>query len=136
MTLAATPELYWLAMTSVLTASLWIPYILRLIVQLGPVQAVWDPTGIHALEAPWAQRAQRAHTNAIENLAVFAPLAILIHITGTSDGTTATAAAIFFYARLSHYLIYVFGLPVVRTVVFLVGFGCQMVLAARLFGLL
>jgi len=51
-------------------------------------------------------------------------------------GTTATAAAcaMFFWARLAHALVYIAGLPLVRTLAFAVGFVCQAVLALRLLG--
>jgi hypothetical protein len=56
-----TDELYWLTLSCLLTGLLWVPYILQLIAQLGPVQAIWDPTGAHPHDADWALRAKRAH---------------------------------------------------------------------------
>ena len=55
-----TDDLYWLTLVTLLTGLLWVPYILQLIVQLGPVAAVWDPTGAHPHDADWALRAKRA----------------------------------------------------------------------------
>jgi len=136
MPLPMTPELTWLALTATMTALLWVPYILQLIVQLGPVAAIWDPTGAHPHDADWALRAKRAHYNAVENLVVFAPLVLLVVLTGKADALTATAAAVYFYARAAHYVIHVLALPVIRTVVFLIGWGCQMVFALRLFGMI
>jgi uncharacterized MAPEG superfamily protein len=135
MPLTMTPELTWLALTATLTALLWVPYILQLIVQLGPIAAIWDPTGAHPHDADWALRAKRAHYNAVENLVVFAPLVLLVVLTGKADALTATAAAVYFYARAAHYVIHVLALPVIRTVAFLIGWGCQMVFALRLFGM-
>ena len=134
MPLQMTSELYWLTLTCVLTGLLWVPYILQLILQLGPVAAVWDPTGAHPHDADWALRAKRAHYNAVENLVVFAPLALMIALTGQGDGLTAGAAALYFWVRLAHYVIHTLALPVIRTLVFLVGWGCQMTLALRLLG--
>ncbi len=136
MILSQTPELYWLLLTLILTGLLWSPYIVQLIVQLGPVKALWDPTGAHPHDADWALRARRAHYNAVENLAVFAPLVILVYMLKLGDGLTATAAMVYFFARIAHYLIYLAAVPVFRTAVFLVGFGCQSVLALRLLGVL
>ncbi len=135
MILSQTPELFWLALTLVLTGLLWVPYIMQLIIQLGPVEAIWDPTGAHPHNAQWALRARRAHYNAAENMAVFAPLVILVYLLELGDGLTAAAAMTYFFARLAHYLIYIWALPVIRTVAFLIGFGCQAVLALRVFGL-
>ncbi len=131
---ALSPELVWLTRVAALTALLWVPYILQLIVQLGPVAAVWDPTGAHPHNADWALRAKRAHYNAVENLVVFAPLALMVGLLGHGDGLTASAAAIYFWVRLGHYVVHILALPVVRTVLFLIGFGCQLTLALRLMG--
>jgi uncharacterized MAPEG superfamily protein len=136
MPLTMTSELYWLTLTAMLTGLLWVPYILQLIVQLGPVKAVWDPTGAHPHDADWALRAKRAHYNAVENLAVFAPLTLVVVLMGKADGLTAAAAAVYFAARLAHYVIHALAIPVVRTLVFLVGFSCQMVMGLRILGAL
>ena len=136
MALSDHPELYWLTATVALTALLWLPYIVRFIAEIGLGKALWDPTGEHPIETPWAQRARRAHANAVENLVVFAPLAILVAQLGVGDSTTATAAMVFFFARLAHFVIYLFGLPVVRTLAFAVCWVCQVVLLLRLFGMI
>lgn len=130
--LTLTPELRWLTLTCLLTALLWVPYILQLIVQLGPVKAIWDPTGAHPHDADWALRAKRAHYNAVENLVVFAPLALLVALLGLSNGLTAAAAMAYFWLRLAHYVIHLFAVPVIRTLVFLGGWACQMVLGLRI----
>jgi len=132
--LTLTTELYWLTAVTVLTGLLWVPYILQLIGQMGMIGALWDAEGAHPHEAPWAQRAKRAHYNAVENLAVFAPLTLLVVGLGLNDGVTAGAAVIYFWTRLAHFLIYLVGLPVVRTLAFAVGVGCQMAMAGRLLG--
>jgi uncharacterized MAPEG superfamily protein len=128
------PELVWLARVCLLTSLLWVPYIVQLIVQLGPVKAIWDPTGAHPHDADWALRAKRAHYNAVENLAVFGPLALTVGLTGNGTAATATAAAAYFWLRLAHYLIHTAAIPVIRTLVFLGGFACQVVLALRILG--
>jgi len=38
----------------------------------------------------------------------------------------------FFFARAAHYTVYALGLPLVRTLLFIVGVGCQILLAGRL----
>ncbi len=131
-----TTELYWLTLTLILTGLLWVPYILQLIVQQGMLTALWDPTGAHPHDADWALRAKRAHTNAIENIAVFAPLVMLVEMQGLNGGITETAAIVFFFARFAHYFIFMAALPVIRTVAFMIGFGCQMVMAGRLLGVI
>lgn len=128
------PEIFWLTLVVLLTALLWIPYILQLIMQMGVVAALKDGQGTHPHEAEWARRAKRAHYNAVENLVVFAPLALMVHILGISDALTAGAAAVYFFARLAHYAFYLLGTGVLRTSAFTVGWACQLVLAFSLLG--
>ena len=47
-------------------------------------------------------RAVRAHLNAVENLAVFAPLALAVHVTGAGTPLTAAASMTYFAARALH----------------------------------
>ncbi|MBI3436023.1 MAG: MAPEG family protein [Proteobacteria bacterium] len=128
------PELYWLLLTVILTGLLWVPYILRTIADVGVPTALSETEGVLKAEAIWAQRAKRAHANAVENLIVFAPLVLLVHATGAGNGATALACAIYFYARLAHYAVYTLGIPYLRTPAFAVGFFCQVTLALRLLG--
>ncbi len=132
MTSFISPEIFWVAALSGLTALLWIPHILSLIVQMGFLPALMDGEHETPLHAAWARRAQRAHANAVANLAVFAPLAISIHVAGLSSSLTAGACMVFFLARCAHYLVYALGLPLVRTLLFFVGVACQMLLAGTL----
>jgi len=127
-----TPELFWLTLTVLFTATLWVPYILQLIVQMGVVGAFWDPYHETPHEARWAQRAKRAHTNAVENLIVFAPLALALTMIGAGSPLTAYASALFFFVRVAHYFAYTLAIPLVRTLLFIAGFGCQVVLGLRL----
>lgn len=122
-------ELYWLVLTVSLTAVMWVPYIINRMAELGIMQALWDPLGHTEAKAAWANRMIQAHVNAVENLIVFAPLVLLVHITGQSTALTVNACVIYFVARLVHYLGFTFAVPVVRVVSFLTGFYTQMVLA-------
>jgi uncharacterized MAPEG superfamily protein len=134
--LTMTAEIYWLILTLALTGLLWVPYILQLIFQMGPIKAMQDPTGLHPHEPEWPRRATRAHSNAVENLAVFAPLTLLVVLMGLNTETTALAAMVFFFARLGHYVVYTLGAQYLRTIIFAVGFFCQVVMALPLLGLL
>lgn len=128
------PELYWVAAAALFTAVMWVPYILSLLSQMGVGAALADGEHDTALEAPWAQRCKRAHVNAIENLAVFAPLAIGVHVAGLSSGTTATACAVYFFARVGHYVVYTAGMPYIRTPLFAIGWVCIVALGLTLLG--
>lgn len=116
-----TPELSWLAYTAVLTALLWIPYIVGLTIQNGGISAgqYRDPT---PPELPaWVKRCNRAHLNAVESIAPFAVLVIVLHLAGISTEMTVLWSMIFFYARLAHAVVYWLGIPFLRTLVFALG---------------
>ncbi len=75
--------------------------------------------------------------NAVENLVVFAPLALAVHATGSGTFVTATASMVYFFARAAHFAIGILGVPIpFRTVAFLVGFLAQIALAGTLLGVL
>jgi uncharacterized MAPEG superfamily protein len=79
--------------------------------------------------ADWANRLLFAHDNAVENLIVFAPLVLILNAADVSTPTTVLACAVYFWSRVVHLIVYTLGLPVFRTLAFLVGFFAQAVLA-------
>jgi uncharacterized MAPEG superfamily protein len=126
-----TSELMSLTAVTVLTAVLWMPYILNTIAVRGIVDAVGYPEDPKPLSA-WAAKMKAAHANAIENLVVFAALVLIANAAGVSNASTVMACEVYFWARLLHVASYTFAIPWVRTISFTVGFGCQMVLAIAL----
>lgn len=127
-----TAELFWLILTIIATGMLWMPYITELIVTHGPITAMTGTSGISPETGTWADRAKKAHQNAIENLAIFVPLVLALHVLGINSPATSTAAMLYFFTRIAHYFIYVFAIPYLRTALFLAGFICQAVLAVHL----
>lgn len=121
-------ELYWLTLTILMTALFWVPYILNRLLEQGMLNALRDPYGDTGTRRAWAARMMRAHENAVENLVLFAPLVILVELTGTHSAATATACLVYFLARLTHYLVFTLAVPVLRVVSFLAGFGAQLTL--------
>lgn len=63
----------------------------------------------------WAGRAQRAHRNMLETLVLFAALVIVAHMAGLNSDATVLGAQLFFWARLAYAVIYLVGIPWVRT---------------------
>jgi uncharacterized MAPEG superfamily protein len=63
----------------------------------------------------WPGRARRAHLNMVENLVLFSALVLIAAVAGKANGTTAMGAMIFFWARLAYALIYLIGIPWLRT---------------------
>jgi uncharacterized MAPEG superfamily protein len=120
-----TTELSMLVWVAGLTAVMWLPYILAHIVNVGLIPALTYSADGTPLPA-WADRAKKAHYNAIENLAPFAALVIVAHLINVSNAATASAAVVFFWARLAHYLLYISGVPFGRTLTFAAGWAAML----------
>jgi len=127
-------ELMWLTLTVILTGVLWVPYILDRIAVRGLMGAMANPSPDDAPQSPWAQRLQRAHLNAVENLVVFATLVLTLQVMQHSTNSTVIACAVYFWARLAHAVVYTLGIPVLRTLAFAVGFLAQVALVLAVFG--
>src|SRR5210317_1338804 len=95
-----TTELYYLLMSAILTAVLWIPYILGVIQANGLMTPAYYDAPSTAPLPNWVQRANRAHQNAVENIGPFAAIVLVAHLAGVHTGLTATAAAVYFFARI------------------------------------
>ncbi|MGH8766069.1 MAG: MAPEG family protein, partial [Burkholderiales bacterium] len=65
-------------------------------------------------------RATRAHRNMLENLVLFAALVLVAVYAGKTDSTTLMGAQIFLWARVAYAVIYVAGIPWLRTAVWAV----------------
>ena len=127
-----TPELYALTTISGATALMWVPYVMARMITHGVMRAIGTPGAGYPIDAPWVDRARRAHLNAIENLAVFAPLVLVAAIIEVSTKATVLSVQIYVVARLAHYVIYTAGIPIVRTIAFLAGAIATVVIAAVL----
>ena len=116
-----TVDLWYLAYTAMLTAALWIPYIACQVMTnglLSPANYV-DPA---PRPVPlWGMRAHRAYLNAVETFAPFAALVIVAHLAGKAEATAFWAVS-YFWLRLAHAVVYLLGIPYVRTVIFTLGY--------------
>ena len=121
-------ELFYLACVTALTGLLWIPYILDRIAVWGLSDTVGYPANPKPQSA-WAERLMKAHSNAVENLVVFAALVLAVYAAGKGNSATATACVVYFWARVVHALAYTFAVPWIRTLAFAVGFFAQATLA-------
>jgi uncharacterized MAPEG superfamily protein len=124
-------DLLYLTWVTVLTGLIWIPYILDRIATWGLTDTVGYPDNPKPQSA-WARRMMKAHVNAVENLVVFAALVLAAQAAGISNGVTATACMVYFWARVVHLIAYTAALPWVRTLAFTVGFLSQAALAWQL----
>jgi uncharacterized MAPEG superfamily protein len=126
-------ELFWLTATVILTGLLWVPYMIDRCRVRGLMGAMDNPKPGDVPQSGWAKRLYFAHTNAVENLVVFAPLVLILDSLNISSTTTAVACAVYFWARLAHAIIYAIGVRVLRTLAFTMGFLAQAVLALAIF---
>ncbi len=131
-----TIELYWLTLTIILTACLFIIYVPNRVFVRGLMGALKLSAPDSKPHSDWAERAMKAHANAVENLVIFAPLVFIANLTGVSTVLTIWAAQIFFFARLAHFIITLLGIPGLRTLAFAAGFMCQLTFAGAVLGLI
>ena len=127
-----TTELYWLTLTVLMTALFWVPYVLNRMVVGGLGRTLAGASPQSDAHSPWAQRAIKAHANAVENLAIFAPAVLVAHALGISTAATKTAVIVYFFARLLHFAIYSTGIAVARTLAFTAGWVAQIVILASI----
>jgi uncharacterized MAPEG superfamily protein len=125
-------ELLYLVYVTAFTGLLWVPYILDRIARWGLVNAVGYPVNPPP-QSPWAVRMMKAHDNAVENLVIFAALVLAAHALGVSNNAIATAAIVYFWARVVHLVAYTLAWPWVRTLAFAVGFFAQAAVAWNIF---
>lgn len=78
-----------------------------------------------------AGRLMQAQANLFETLPIFAAAVIMAHIAGKDGSLTAIGAHLYFFARLIYLPLYAFGVPYIRSLVWLIAAaGLVMVLAA------
>jgi uncharacterized MAPEG superfamily protein len=115
-----------------MTALFWVPYVLNRMVMNGLGGALAGAAPDSSTLSTWAQRTSKAHANAIENLAIFAPIVLTAHVLNISNGATKTAVVVYFFARLLHYIVYSAGIPAARTLTFTAGWLAQIAIIASI----
>lgn len=125
---------YYLALSGILTVLLWTPYIVgRLFIWGLPTFLHNYPEGFPAKEPEtplWMDRAKRAHLNMVETMPAFVAVVVAAGLLGSPE-TAATAsqwAAIFFFARIAHAVVYILGIPGLRTPVYLISWAAILVI--------
>ena len=81
----------------------------------------------------WAQRATRAHLNMLESVVVFAIFVLVAHALGRFNDMTALGANLFFWGRLAYAVVYVMGIPWLRTLIWGVSFFGLVMILSQLF---
>lgn len=127
-------HLHWLALTALLGACLWIPFVVGRVMTFGFPKAQ-EFRDLKRQESPaWVKRCDRALMNFVESFAPFAVLVIVAHLAFHTSapammGKIALWAQVFFWARLAHAIVFWLGIPFIRSVVFTVGFVATIMIA-------
>lgn len=124
-------DLTMLVATATLALLSFMPYFIAYIQHWGIAGIVGNRENLPALPA-WASRALAAHSNLTENLVHFAALVLVAHVAGASNDITAMGATIFFWARVAYLVIYVAGIPWLRTVAFMAGWVGEVMILTQL----
>jgi uncharacterized MAPEG superfamily protein len=101
-------------------------------VQLGLPMLAGNREGLPEVTG-WAGRARRAHFNLLESLAVFAIVVLVAHVAGKANETTALGAALFFWGRVAYAIIYLAGVPWLRTAAWAVSIAGILLIFSQLF---
>lgn len=123
-----TTDMMMLIASAVLTVALALPYSTGFMLTRGLYVMAGNredfPPG-----TGWIGRAHRAHLNMVENVVPFAILVLVAAASGKADGWTALGSQVFFYSRVVHAVMYIAGVPWLRTFAWLGGVaGMAMVL--------
>ena len=102
----------------------------------GMWNALYEQHGETKALSPWAERMMRAHQNAVENLVLFASLVLLLYALEISTETTVLACEVYFFARAAHYIVFTLGILLLRVIIFLIGFSCQLYLVMKVINLM
>jgi uncharacterized MAPEG superfamily protein len=112
------PELVWLLWAVALTVAQMLVAVSAATLQVGLPALAGNREGLAPCTG-LAGRAQRAHHNMLESLVLFAALVLVAVVSEKTNATTLLGAQIFFWARLAYAVVYVAGIPWLRTGVWL-----------------
>jgi uncharacterized MAPEG superfamily protein len=112
-------ELFWLLWAVALTFVQMLLAVGGATLQVGLPALAGNREGLPAFSG-WAGRAQRAHRNMLENLVLFAALVLVAVVAGKTSSTTLLGAQLFFWARLAYAVVYIAGVPWLRTLLWTV----------------
>jgi uncharacterized MAPEG superfamily protein len=127
-----TPDLQMLVWSAALALAQMVVAAIGAQSQVGLPALAGNREGLPELTG-WAGRARRAHFNMLESLLVFAIVVLVAHLVGKANATVALGAALFFWARLAYAVLYVAGVPWVRTVAWAVGLAGILLVISQLF---
>ena len=110
------PELTLLVWAAVLTLVQAVVAVQGALMQVGLPMLAGNRDGLPEIKG-WGGRAARAHRNMLENLVLFAILVLVAVVAGRTNAMTLLGAQIFLCARVVYALVYMAGIPWLRTAV-------------------
>ncbi|WP_313010809.1 MAPEG family protein [Brevundimonas sp.] len=129
-----TTELTYLALTLILAlVQVFLPAGART-VEFGSKWNAGARDTTPAATRPLTGRLERAQANLYETLPLFIGAVLIAHVSGAESPLTLWGTALYFWARVVYVPLYAFGVPYVRSLVWLVSLaGLVMVLASLFF---
>jgi uncharacterized MAPEG superfamily protein len=107
------------AATGLLALVLVVPPLVALIRRSGLRTALGNREDSRPLPE-WANRASRAQRNMVDTMVPFIAIVLAVQMAGASNENTQLGAALFFWGRAAHAVVYIAGVPYVRTLAFLI----------------
>jgi uncharacterized MAPEG superfamily protein len=108
------PEMIWLVWAVALAFVQVLVAVTGAFTQVGLMKLVGNRDDMPKLTG-WVGRAERAHLNMVGNLVLFAALETAVAAMGRSTETTMLGAQLFVWCRVAYAVIYLAGLPWLRT---------------------
>ena len=127
------PELSLLLWAVVLTLVHAVVAVQGALMQVGLPMLAGNRDGLPEIKG-WGGRAARAHRNMLENLVLFAALVLVAVVAGKTNAMTLLGAQIFLYARIAYALVYIAGVPWLRTGVWAVSVAGLALIFLQLIG--
>jgi uncharacterized MAPEG superfamily protein len=127
-----TIELWMLVWAIVLTFVQMLIAVQGATIQVGLTTLAGNREDMPALSG-WKGRADRSYRNMREYLLLFAALVLVAHVANATSSLSALGAQIFLYARVVYAVVYLIGIPWLRTGVWAVSVVGMVLIAIAIF---
>jgi uncharacterized MAPEG superfamily protein len=108
------PELTLLVWAAALTVVQVLVAVTGAFTQVGLMKLVGNREDMPKMTG-WVGRAERAHLNMLQNLVLFGALVLVAVVTNRTNDMTLLGAQLFIWGRVAYAIIYLAGLPWLRT---------------------
>jgi len=127
-----TPELTLLVWSAILAFVQMLVSVAGAQMQVGLPALVGNRENLPPITG-WAGRARRGYLNMLEYLVMFAILVLAAQIAGKTNAMTLLGCQIFFWARLAYAIVYLAGIPWLRTGIWAVSVVGMLLILIQLF---